>query len=199
MIVFIYPIPFHFPVVFLQVHKISFYFPFLFLQVHKIREKFVESLRKEFHDYGLQFSIGGQISFDVFPKGWDKTFCLNYVDLATIKTVHFFGDKTYKVCTSQNMYLSCCSEVSARWIHPYSLSLIPHFLEIFTQWKHLINWMRSSHTIQDLLRNFSITRHHNIWLASLQIFTNVTRLRSPSIPNMFYCIRTIIKLHKASK
>lgn len=25
-------------------------------------------------------SPGGQISFDVFPKGWDKTFCLRYVE-----------------------------------------------------------------------------------------------------------------------
>eukprot|EP00112_Aurelia_sp_Birch-Aquarium-sp1_P012084 Seg2539.5 transcript_id=Seg2539.5/GoldUCD/mRNA.D3Y31 product="Phosphomannomutase 2" protein_id=Seg2539.5/GoldUCD/D3Y31 len=65
-------------------------------KVHKIREKFVENLREKFSDYGLQFSIGGQISFDVFPIGWDKTFCLNHVDLQTIKTLHFFGDKTFQ-------------------------------------------------------------------------------------------------------
>lgn len=35
---------------------------------------------------------GGQISFDVFPKGWDKTYCLKYLDDYT--TIHFFGDKT---------------------------------------------------------------------------------------------------------
>lgn len=60
---------------------------------HKIREKFVEACQKEFTDMGLYFSIGGQISFDVFPKGWDKTFCLNLIE--TYKEVHFFGDKTY--------------------------------------------------------------------------------------------------------
>eukprot|EP01051_Picozoa_sp_SAG22_P006897 SAG22_NODE_467_length_10171_cov_4.306295_10_plen_264_part_00 len=32
-----------------------------------------------------------QISFDVFPTGWDKTFCLRYVE--HFETVHFFGDK----------------------------------------------------------------------------------------------------------
>ena len=42
----------------------------------KVREKFVEALQKEMADLNLQFSIGGQISFDVFPKGWDKSFCL---------------------------------------------------------------------------------------------------------------------------
>ncbi len=66
----------------------------------------MECLRKEFADYGLQFSIGGQISFDVFPKGWDKTFCLNFMDLDTIKVVHFFGDKTYEVCMHAMVILS---------------------------------------------------------------------------------------------
>ena len=40
---------------------------------------------------------GGQISFDVFPIGWDKTFCLGLIDLTQFKEVHFFGDKTSPV------------------------------------------------------------------------------------------------------
>jgi hypothetical protein len=32
------------------------------------RKKFVEVLKKEFADYSLTYSIGGQISFDVFPQ-----------------------------------------------------------------------------------------------------------------------------------
>jgi len=39
---------------------------------HHIREKFVQALKDNFPDYGLTYSIGGQISFDVFPTGWDK-------------------------------------------------------------------------------------------------------------------------------
>lgn len=60
---------------------------------HNIRIKFVEACQKEFADLGLHFSIGGQISFDVFPKGWDKTFCLGLID--KYRAIHFFGDKTY--------------------------------------------------------------------------------------------------------
>jgi len=37
---------------------------------------------------------GGQISFDVFPKGWDKTYSLQYVEKDNFKEIHFFGDKT---------------------------------------------------------------------------------------------------------
>ena len=39
--------------------------------------------------------IGGQISFDVFPHGWDKAYCLRFAVDKKFKEVHFFGDKTY--------------------------------------------------------------------------------------------------------
>jgi phosphomannomutase len=32
----------------------------------------VQALKEKFGDYDLTYSIGGQISFDVFPTGWDK-------------------------------------------------------------------------------------------------------------------------------
>ena len=54
-------------------------------------------LRKQFADYNLKFSIGGQISFDVFPIGWDKTYCLRHVENEGYKQIHFFGDKTWEV------------------------------------------------------------------------------------------------------
>lgn len=64
---------------------------------HHIREKFVDALRQKFPDSGLAFAIGGQISFDVFPIGWDKTYCLQRVEKEGFEKIHFFGDKTYKV------------------------------------------------------------------------------------------------------
>lgn len=60
-----------------------------------VRKAMVARLREEFADLGLTYSIGGQISFDVFPKGWDKTYCLQFLD-ASFPTIHFFGDKTYE-------------------------------------------------------------------------------------------------------
>lgn len=68
-----------------------------FPQVHKVRDKFVATLREKFADYGLHISIGGQISFDVFPKGWDKTYCLRHVENDGYREIHFFGDKCYQV------------------------------------------------------------------------------------------------------
>ena len=72
---------------------------------HNIRADMVKAIQKEFPDFGLTYSIGGQISFDVFPTGWDKTYCLQHVEAEAKRTdgqavqykhVHFFGDKTYK-------------------------------------------------------------------------------------------------------
>ncbi|KAI6001005.1 eukaryotic phosphomannomutase [Pisolithus orientalis] len=65
-------------------------------KIHQIRAAFVDVLREKFADYGLTYSIGGQISFDVFPSGWDKTYCLRFVEQEGFDEIHFFGDKTYK-------------------------------------------------------------------------------------------------------
>ncbi|XP_034043501.1 phosphomannomutase 2 [Thalassophryne amazonica] len=62
-------------------------------QKEKIREKFVSVLQEEFKGKGLTFSIGGQISFDVFPNGWDKRYCLEIIEKDKYETIHFFGDK----------------------------------------------------------------------------------------------------------
>lgn len=70
----------------------------------KVRETMVAVLEKEFADYGLKFSIGGQISFDLFPEGWDKTYALRFVD--SFKHIHFFGDKTYKGGNDFEIYTS---------------------------------------------------------------------------------------------
>jgi phosphomannomutase len=62
---------------------------------HKIRATMVAALKAQFPDLGLTYSIGGQISFDVFPNGWDKTYCLKYLQQDGFTEIHFFGDKTY--------------------------------------------------------------------------------------------------------
>jgi len=69
---------------------------------HNIRKDMVKVLQEKFAHLNLTFSIGGQISFDVFPKGWDKTYCLQFLD--EYKTIHFFGDKTDKGGNDYEIY-----------------------------------------------------------------------------------------------
>jgi len=68
-----------------------------------VRKTFVAALEKEMEGMNLQFSIGGQISFDVFPKGWDKSFCLKYIE-KDYDEIHFFGDKCYKGGNDHEIY-----------------------------------------------------------------------------------------------
>jgi hypothetical protein len=71
-------------------------FELMALQVHGVRGAFVKVLQERFVDYGLTYSIGGQISFDIFPNGWDKTYALRHVEKEGFEEIHFFGDKTFK-------------------------------------------------------------------------------------------------------
>jgi len=105
----------------------------LYDKTAKIRETMVKVLQEKFADFNLKFSIGGQISFDVFPVGknssisisihiflvraykwklvftypcalgWDKTYCLQHI--SGFKEIHFFGDKTMPVPASLRVLL----------------------------------------------------------------------------------------------
>lgn len=71
---------------------------------NQVRQKFIHALKKEFPDLALTYSIGGQISFDVFPVGWDKTYCLRHIQ--GYDEIHFFGDKTREGGNDYEIYES---------------------------------------------------------------------------------------------
>lgn len=71
-----------------------------------IRKRMVGAMKKEFSDLNLTFSIGGQISFDVFPNGWDKTYCLKYLKEGDYDEIHFFGDKTFEGGNDYEIFMS---------------------------------------------------------------------------------------------
>lgn len=60
-----------------------------------VRAAMVKDLQAKFAHLNLTYSIGGMISFDVFPKGWDKTFALGRIKDDGYTEIHFFGDKCY--------------------------------------------------------------------------------------------------------
>eukprot|EP00484_Ammonia_sp_Unknown_P020030 CAMPEP_0197031356 /NCGR_PEP_ID=MMETSP1384-20130603/10379_1 /TAXON_ID=29189 /ORGANISM="Ammonia sp." /LENGTH=262 /DNA_ID=CAMNT_0042460873 /DNA_START=139 /DNA_END=927 /DNA_ORIENTATION=- len=78
-----------------QEERIEF---FEFDKKEKVREKMIEEFKAKLPELAkkLKCSIGGQISYDVFPHGWDKTYCLRFVEKKGFKEIHFFGDKTYE-------------------------------------------------------------------------------------------------------
>ncbi|XP_022089424.1 probable phosphomannomutase isoform X2 [Acanthaster planci] len=72
-------------------------------QKEHIREEMVKHLREKFTADGWEFSIGGQISIDAFPIGWDKRYCLQYLE-KDFDTIHFFGDKVEKGGNDHEIY-----------------------------------------------------------------------------------------------
>jgi len=85
----------------------------------------VKHLQEKFADMGLVFAIGfyfitlkffflisfylgGQISFDVYPEGWDKRYALKHLENQQISNIYFFGDKTFQVSF---VYLSKYSKI----------------------------------------------------------------------------------------
>jgi phosphomannomutase len=71
---------------------------------HGIRKAMIEALENEFPDFGLKYSIGGQISFDVLGTTFDKTYCLQF--LKDYDEIYFFGDKTDKGGNDYEIYTS---------------------------------------------------------------------------------------------
>ncbi|CAD6589697.1 MAG: Phosphomannomutase [Tremellales sp. Tagirdzhanova-0007] len=71
---------------------------------HHIRATMIEAVKKEFPHLKMTYSIGGQISFDVFPEGWDKRYSLRHVQDEGFDEIHFFGDKTEKGGNDYELY-----------------------------------------------------------------------------------------------
>jgi len=80
---------------------------------HHLREHMIKKIQEQWDDYisrnnlfelpKIKYSIGGQISVDVFPEGWDKTYCLQFVQ-EHYDEIHFFGDKTHEGGNDYEIY-----------------------------------------------------------------------------------------------
>ena len=59
----------------------------------QIRKSFLEKISACFDEKNIPVTVvlGGETSFDIYPKGWDKTYVLNHV--SEYKKIYFVGDK----------------------------------------------------------------------------------------------------------
>lgn len=75
-------------------------------KVKGIRQGLIDALQqnRDIAQFNLTYSIGGEISFDVFPTGWDKTFALRRVENEGFEEIHFFGDKTNEGGNDHEIY-----------------------------------------------------------------------------------------------
>lgn len=73
---------------------------------NQIRKKFAEKMDHDLKDLGLKYSLGGQISIDIFPIGWDKTYCLQHLKDEKFDEIYFFGDRTQKGGNDYEIFMS---------------------------------------------------------------------------------------------
>ena len=57
---------------------------------YSLRKSMIEKLRSSNFDY-LNFALGGSTSIDIYPNGWNKTFCLQHLNEK--ENIFFIGDK----------------------------------------------------------------------------------------------------------
>ncbi|KAK1155345.1 phosphomannomutase 1 [Acipenser oxyrinchus oxyrinchus] len=68
----------------------------------KIRRN-LSALQEEFAGKGLCFTrVRGLISFDIFPEGWDKRYCLDILETEGLDIIYFFGNETSPVFLISN-------------------------------------------------------------------------------------------------
>lgn len=48
----------------------------------------------------MDLVLGGLISFDIFPEGWDKRLCLELLESEGLDAIYFFGNETSDVSLS---------------------------------------------------------------------------------------------------
>ena len=59
---------------------------------YKYTQKLIDKLR-ETDILNVTIKLGGDTSFDIYPNGWDKTFCLRHFERASGWTHWFVGDR----------------------------------------------------------------------------------------------------------
>ena len=62
-------------------------------QKHNIRNNFIDCYFRAPIYESVEVKLGGSTSFDIFPKGWDKTYWLKFVENDFDK-IYFYGDRT---------------------------------------------------------------------------------------------------------
>ena len=92
-------------------------------ELEKIKYKINLKCQKE-----VVVKLGGETSFDIFPKGWDKTYGLKHYPDAEI---YFTGDRCEKGGNDWHIYEALKSESRSFHIHSTdeTIKLINGFIE----------------------------------------------------------------------
>jgi len=69
-----------------------------------IREMYIDQFYANFSSDKITIKLGGDTSFDVYPKGWNKTFPLDKEPFLKYKQVYFAGDRCLNSGNDEELY-----------------------------------------------------------------------------------------------
>ena len=95
-------------------------------KAHGIRVKLIISLLGILEIHNMTAAIGGMISIDIYPKGWDKTYCLKFFS----DEILFFGDRTEPGGNDHLIYID-------KLVKGYSVTGPNHLIEILSSMKDI--------------------------------------------------------------
>ena len=71
---------------------------------HHIRETFISQFNFNYNPEIITIKLGGETSFDIYPKGWNKTFLLDKKPFVEYDKIYFAGDRCYKNGNDEELY-----------------------------------------------------------------------------------------------
>ena len=69
-----------------------------------IRAMYIDRFNSEFNSEEITIKLGGETSFDIYPKGWNKTFPLDKEPFSEYKKIYFAGDRCLKSGNDEELY-----------------------------------------------------------------------------------------------
>ena len=70
----------------------------------KIREDFLNYISKKIDPDKITIKLGGETSFDIYPKGWNKTFPIEKIPFSAYNKIYFVGDRCLKNGNDEELY-----------------------------------------------------------------------------------------------
>jgi phosphomannomutase len=69
-----------------------------------IREIFITHFNSKYNSDSITIKLGGETSFDIYPKGWNKTFSLDKQPFTEYEKIYFAGDRCHKNGNDEELY-----------------------------------------------------------------------------------------------
>ena len=98
-----------------------------------VREWFVNDFKNEYDSNKVTIKLGGETSFDIYPKGWNKTFPLDKAPFEEYQKIYFAGDRCEPTGNDIELYSTLKNKINCDAFHvknpKHTIEIINKILE----------------------------------------------------------------------